>query len=811
MSNIVVNESQHYSPSGDRPSEPDPLRRGIKSLVKDQKRNKWSHNKTILESIDVCPIRSGVRQDVSQNQDVHVRDRFESLEFPNIEPKIVLSSVVTVIRDVASGLLIWTPVLMAFMAGYFLRIGCNMIFSLNLFGILLGLPLVMFCLVITPVLPIVYHLIRSVKTKYRSCGSLESPLLTKDEMVELKSRLPWFMTSPDVDSVIFLNRIVQKIWPNVQSFLTQLLDQYLGKGWSLADVGIRTRGIMSLKVNKAYIGSQVPSVTGIRVVSKGIRRDEVIVEAELSYMSDMMVDVQADVSYDLKIDLWKIHINRKINFSMNAGIDHLFFSTKVRLHLKPIFAGPPVIGSVTFCLLEKPQLDWNFTGVLKILNVVCIRSMISRCMGSLLADPMSVNINIAKFIPSDEMKVGHPIGMVQMEIIRVTDLPLNKQGLISRAPDSFVLIEVDGETQWTQVVPNDSIPVFNSQMSFLLNSHNGLIKMAVYHEDKRQDILLGQVSIPIRHFTRHKEANGRLWTAPLFHPIVFEAINGGKSRIEFRVTGYNLSKDGTCHMRQQQIPESPLAVVTVFIDSGFNLSNIPLTGLRSPELKVLVRVRVGNTSKITSVREREANPIWREALIFSLINPRLEDVNIDVIDMYYVLEKRSLSLLGAKRKDSYLEWRSQAEKGHVMGSLRIDTLEVASRPDMRISGTFELKGLIKKGMLKVSVDLNSCSGYSDNNNNRRMDPQEFPEPSAYHEVKRQFHHMTEYGQDGYETPSDASSDFSSDPTRDTSLITSNEPNDSNGYKRIRHPDGQPLIEFTPVDTKIKVPIPDIKM
>lgn len=160
-----------------------------------------------------------------------------------------------------------------------------------------------------------------------------------------------------------------------------------------------------------------------------------------------------------------------------------------------------------------------------------------------------------------------------------------------------------------------------------------------------QDLLLGHVSIPAKFWSQNGTThNGTAFTCNLFHPVGLKQLVNEKkeeSTITFRVSTYKLSKKKPLMNRVKEttsdegvIPavisaseEGAIsAVISVFVDSVTNLNQVPLCSVRSPELRTLVRVEVGNRVEVTSIKDRTGNPIFKQLLRLPVFNPKLENV-----------------------------------------------------------------------------------------------------------------------------------------------------------------------------------------
>ena len=140
-------------------------------------------------------------------------------------------------------------------------------------------------------------------------------------------------------------------------------------------------------------------------------------------------------------------------------------------------------------------------------------------------------------------------------------------------------------------------------------------------EDMIEDQLIGKFSIAINQFDENKELNGREVTVPLTRPK--EDDNTHKARtteLSFRVSLFKLTTNVDKLKENLRLSRAqlPVASLSVLIDSAFGLDSCTAQ-VRSPELRPLVKISVGNQVRFTTCKRRTGFPgLGRIASLYSL-------------------------------------------------------------------------------------------------------------------------------------------------------------------------------------------------
>uniref|UniRef100_A0AC35TST8 SMP-LTD domain-containing protein n=1 Tax=Rhabditophanes sp. KR3021 TaxID=114890 RepID=A0AC35TST8_9BILA len=90
-------------------------------------------------------------------------------------------------------------------------------------------------------------------------------------------------------------------------------------------------------------------ISGIKVYTKNVGRDKIIIDMDVSYAGD------ADFT---------------VNFcGLTGGINEIIFSGKLRIVCQPLIPMPPIIAGASFSFIDTPELTFTLTGLGEFANL----------------------------------------------------------------------------------------------------------------------------------------------------------------------------------------------------------------------------------------------------------------------------------------------------------------------------------------------------------------------------------------------------------------------------------------------------------
>lgn len=178
-------------------------------------------------------------------------------------------------------------VVLSLIFGYYFGFYFHFIGRLQL-NVWIRTPLLMIGM--TPIALIVASVafLRTFEEEYDVIGDRKY-LLNADELQEVAEALSWSESDPEVEGTDWLRQLLEQLWPNLNIFIIHLISFYCPNG-SLDRVIGPINQLAKLEIRKMYLGGRVPKLSGIHVVSRGVRREDLIIDCEFTYDSD--IDLQ---------------------------------------------------------------------------------------------------------------------------------------------------------------------------------------------------------------------------------------------------------------------------------------------------------------------------------------------------------------------------------------------------------------------------------------------------------------------------------------------------------------------------------------
>lgn len=518
--------------------------------------------------------------------------------------------------------------------------------------------------------------------------------LTKEELLTLQHSLPWYLSEAEVESATWLNSMIEVIWLQVHNQFNEWLDEMFGKERTLnAYIGSGNR-LLDLHITHSQLGNRSPYISGVRVVKRGVKKEDAILECELTFDSNLSLQIEG-------------------NYLIKFGLERFNFRTKIRVVAGPLFREIPAVGSITINLIDRPHIEWKFTGCLQILNLKLIKSFASYFISYWLGQPLKSKLSIAKFLPLRELKLRDPIELFKVDLIEALNLPRGQMKICcqTRKVDTYCLVSIDNDEKSTDVQQETDNPEWNQTLMFFIyeKKKQSLIEIYVYDEQPEEDELIGFVKMNTERFrSENSEFNGREFDVQLLDPETKSPLKSGHTKLVFRISWFRLTNELAKIRKSLELSKSllPVATLSVLVDSASGMETV-VHQIQTPELRTLVRITVGNQVQVTSIKERTGYPVWEEVLNFMLFNPMLEDVFVEIVDMYWVMEKRLFAILGGKREQLEPDHHSVSlsHEGLVLGYTTIRTTDILNNFQMKKQGTFQLEGYSEEAFIRLLLTI----------------------------------------------------------------------------------------------------------
>ena len=442
---------------------------------------------------------------------------------------------------------------------------------------------------------------------------------TKEELLNLQSSLPWYLSEAEIESAAWFNSIIEVIWLQIQSQFNSYLVTTYGKDRLLDSLIGNGNSLLNLKITQSSLGKRSPYISGVRVIKRGVKKDDAILECELTFDSNLNIQIEG-------------------NYLIRFGFERFYFRSKIRIVAGPLFREIPAVGSITINLIEKPTIEWKFTGCVQILNLKLIKKFAAYFLNYWLGQPLKSKLNIAKFLPLRELKLRDPIELIKVDLIEALNLPRAQMKMKiccqTKKADTYCLVSIDNDEKSTNVKRDTDNPEWNETLIFFIfeKKKQNLIEIYVYYEQSDEDELIGYVEMNTQYFRyEQSEFNGREFEIQLLDPETKNPLKAGQTKLIFRISSFRLTNELAKIQKSLELSKSilPVATLSILVDSASGLETV-VHQIQTPELRTLVRVTVGNQVQVTSIKEKTGYPVWEEVLNFMLFNPKLEDVFVEV-------------------------------------------------------------------------------------------------------------------------------------------------------------------------------------
>jgi len=160
--------------------------------------------------------------------------------------------------------------------------------------------------------------------------------LTNAEKVELLALLPLWMTKPDMEKAEWLNFFVELLWPYLRSVLQKSI---------LFNINTGSDNMPSVTVEQCYLGSNPPTVTGIKCYDQAEHGSNVMLDLGVSFMEDVVIKVR------IKLGPCEITV----------VLDQVFLEAVLRLELGPPVPQVPPFKGIKVAVVGDIKLDFSLT------------------------------------------------------------------------------------------------------------------------------------------------------------------------------------------------------------------------------------------------------------------------------------------------------------------------------------------------------------------------------------------------------------------------------------------------------------------
>lgn len=196
----------------------------------------------------------------------------------------------------------------------------------------------------------------------RNTQRILSRLIAKERAaVTLCPDLPSWVNFPDVERAEWINKILHQMWPFVGKILDKILRENVGPV-------LRSKvpsTLSGIHFDTIRLGDLPPRIGGIKVHTDNLKRSEIMMDVDIIYAGDS-----------------KITLATK---GLKLGLEDLEIRGSLRVLLYPLIPDLPLIGGLTMYFINRPQIAFELTNVLNVLETPGVNSLLRNIIDDAIA------------------------------------------------------------------------------------------------------------------------------------------------------------------------------------------------------------------------------------------------------------------------------------------------------------------------------------------------------------------------------------------------------------------------------------------
>ncbi|XP_076379275.1 extended synaptotagmin-like protein 2 isoform X1 [Megalopta genalis] len=437
----------------------------------------------------------------------------------------------------------------------------------------------------------------------------------KELIMSRLDELPSWVYFPDFDRAEWLNKVLYKVWPNINHFARELCKQSIEPAIVEKLTEYKIKGF---QFDRLVLGRIPLKIYGVKAYDKNTSRNEVIVDADVMYAGD------CDITFSVG--------------NIKGGIKDFQIRGMMRIVMKPLLPVIPIVGGVQAFFLNPPAINFNLVGVADVLDLPgfneILRKTIIEQVAAFVVLPNKIVIPLSDEVPVETLKMPEPEGVLRIHVVEAKHLMKKDIGMLGKGKsDPYAIISVGAQEFRTKTIDNTVNPKWDFWCEFIVDKslgayYNRVVAHLFDKDNAGQDDPLGRASIEVSRVK--KKGTIDTW-------VSLEQAKHGM--VHLRLTWLQFSKNiadlKTALMETQElrITSMSTALLILYIDSAKNLACI--RGNKQPD--VYLEASVGGDKKRTATQLRSCDPVWEQGFTFLVSNPETSILHIKITD-----EKTSL-------------------------------------------------------------------------------------------------------------------------------------------------------------------------
>ncbi|KAG6799268.1 extended synaptotagmin-1 isoform X1 [Apis mellifera caucasica] len=432
----------------------------------------------------------------------------------------------------------------------------------------------------------------------------------KELIMSRLDELPSWVYFPDFDRAEWLNKILYKVWPNINQFARELCKQSIEPAIleKLAEFKIK-----GFQFERLVLGRIPLKIYGIKAYDKNTSRNEVIMDADIMYAGD------CDITFSVG--------------NIKGGIRDFQIRGMMRIVMKPLLPVMPIVGGVQAFFLNPPAINFNLIGVADVLDLPgfneILRKTIVEQIAAFVVLPNKIVIPLSEAVPIESLKIPEPEGVLRIHVVEAKHLMKKDIGMLGKGKsDPYAIINIGAQEFRTKTIDNTVNPKWDFWCEFIVEKslgayYNTVVAHLFDKDNAGQDDPLGRATIEVSRVK--KKGNIDTW-------ISLEQAKHGM--IHLRLTWFQLSKNivdlkaALVETQELRVTSMSTALLILYIDSAKNLPCV--RGNKQPD--VYLEASIGGNTKRTATMLRSCDPVWEQGFTFLVSNPETGILHIKITD-----------------------------------------------------------------------------------------------------------------------------------------------------------------------------------
>lgn len=434
----------------------------------------------------------------------------------------------------------------------------------------------------------------------------ERAAVTANTVFLTKRDLPAWISFPDVEKVEWLNKILKQAWPFIGQYLEKLLVENIAPSIRQSNNHLQTFAFTKVK-----LGEKPLKVIGVKAHTELDKR-QILLDLHLSYVGDIEIDVEVR------------------RYFCKAGVKGVQLHGMLRVILEPLIGNVPIVGAVTLFFIRRPKLTINWTGLTNLLDIPGLNSMsdtmILETISSFLVLPNRLTVPLVQDLHVAQLRSPLPRGVVRVHLIEAQNL-MSTDTILQGKSDPYVILRVGTRMHTSRVIDDTLNPKWNEMFEFVVHEVPGQeLEVEVFDKDPDKDDFLGRTKLDL----------GDVMTSRVLDKW-FPLNDVEKGKIHLKMEWLSLITDASkldevfqvnSKITTQKNEEPSAAILAVYLDRA---QELPLKkGGKEPN--PMVQISVKDVTRESKTCFNTSAPVWEDAFMFFVHNPKEQDVDIQVKD-----------------------------------------------------------------------------------------------------------------------------------------------------------------------------------